>query len=483
MGSCRSLVLLTTLRHQQQKVGVILREIMAVNELFWDDLLLYLEEGRVVPIIGQELLTIPVGSESRNAYCLLGQRFMSDLQVTPVAGRLDFQLNQVVSENLNLMIDDRNQIYTRTKRAFDALKLPVPEPLRLLARIPAFRLFIPTTIDPWMKLALDEIRFGGQSKTELVAYNPKDATDVKVEQLRSGKPIVYQLYGRICGTPGTYAVTDEDTLEFFHHLLVQPPKLLCDELKDNHLLFIGNAFPDWLARFFIRTAREGRLSAMRDRVEFIVQTEVSANDPLNYFFRSFSRQTKFYAASPVEFVKELVARWEERHPPAKIPAPVTMIPFAPGKARAPQVFISYARDDIDAVRNLHQALEREGIDVWMDERELAGGEDWQQILKNMINACIVFLPVVSYITESRDSGQFRVEWSQAVDRLPSFVGSGREFIVPVMIDSVDFYQAKVPEGFKRTHVVLAPAGVPPPTLAPKIKDILRRAAGPEAAKP
>ena len=442
------------------------------SEFFWDDLLLYLEERRVVPVIGQDVLTVTVEGQTRDAYSLLGQKLMDGLKIQHDVNAGDCRLNQVVSDNLGLM-DDRNQIYSNTKRAFDALKLPVPEALRLLARITAFRLFITTSFDPWMKQALDEERFGGRPKTEVVAYNPRDAADLRLDQLRSGNPVVYQLFGRICGTPGTYAVTEEDLLEFFHHLQAQPPRVLCDELKDSHLLFIGNAFPDWLARFFIRTARENRLSAFRERVEFVVEDERHADNPFTQFFRRFSRQTKFYSAPPAQFVRDLAARWAQSHPDdqgvggAPAPAPVTGIP--PEQC----IFISYAREDGEAARRLRQAMEQAGLNTWMDETNLAGGEDWKLTLKSIINRCAVFVPVISKNTEARHEGQFREEWDWAVQRIGRFAGSGRDFIMPVTVDPVNFYAARVPEAFQKAHAVAASGGEPPPNWLQKLSEMMR----------
>ena len=57
-----------------------------------------------------------------------------------------------------------------------------------------------------------------------------------------------------------YVITEEDTLEFFTSMQAESkrPNVLLDELKSSHLLLIGNTFPDWLTRFFIRIAKSGR---------------------------------------------------------------------------------------------------------------------------------------------------------------------------------------------------------------------------------
>jgi hypothetical protein len=41
------------------------------------------------------------------------------------------------------------------------------------------------------------------------------------------------------------------------------------------------------------------------------------------------------------------------------------------------VFISYAREDIEAARRLDEELRSEGLNVWFDERSLLLGQEWK----------------------------------------------------------------------------------------------------------
>src|SRR6516164_8581342 len=128
---------------------------MNLDELFWDDLLLYLEQRQVIPIIGQDLLTVEIDGRSVNAYRLVAERLAADLKVSPELLRPDFTLSQVIAAHPRFR-EKRSLIYSQTKATFDRLPVSIPEPLRLLARIPAFRIFVTTTFDPWMERALVE---------------------------------------------------------------------------------------------------------------------------------------------------------------------------------------------------------------------------------------------------------------------------------------------------------------------------------------
>jgi hypothetical protein len=124
------------------------------DNLFWDDLLLYLEQGQVIPIIGQDLLAVQIEGRSVNAYRLMAERLAQDLRISTELLPQDFTLSQVIAAYPRFR-EKRSLIYSQTKATFDRLPVVVPESLRLLARIPAFRIFVTTTlplIHGWRRL-------------------------------------------------------------------------------------------------------------------------------------------------------------------------------------------------------------------------------------------------------------------------------------------------------------------------------------------
>src|SRR5690349_21584067 len=110
------------------------------------------------------------------------------------------------------------------------------------------------------------------------------------------------------------------------------------------------------------------------------------------------------------------------------------------------VFLSYASQDAEAVRLICTALRAAGIEVWLDQSELRGGDAWDRSIREQIRNCRLFIPVVSANTERRDEGYFRREWALAVDRTRDITHK-RAFLVPVVIDGTSADQASVPEKF------------------------------------
>src|ERR1041384_4615208 len=81
------------------------------------------------------------------------------------------------------------------------------------------------------------------------------------------------------------------------------------------------------------------------------------------------------------------------------------------------VFLSYAREDTDAARRIADALRGFGVEVWFDQNELRGGDQWDQKIRKQIRECALFLPVISVNTQARPEGYFRREWKLAVERM------------------------------------------------------------------
>ena len=135
------------------------------------------------------------------------------------------------------------------------------------------------------------------------------------------------------------------------------------------------------------------------------------------------------------------------------------------------VFLSYAREDADAARRIADALRGFGVEVWFDQSELRGGDQWDAKIRGQIKACALFLPVISSTTQSRDEAYFRLEWKLADDR-SHLMAPGKPFIVPVVIDQTPDTGAAVPDSFSRAQWTRLAQGVPTPQFVEQVKRLL-----------
>jgi hypothetical protein len=355
--------------------------------------------------------------------------------------------------------------------------LPVPEPLLQLADIRPLQLFVTTTFDSFMTRALNQKRFGGNTRTGVFAHSPSEVQDLPGDLKSLDFPVVYHLLGKISSTPA-YAVTQEDTVEFFYSLQsgTRQPPLLFDELNRQSLLILGSRFSGWLARFFMRMSKRQRLS-VGGKSDYIVDAEVSSDGNQVLFLKNFSKATKVYRSGGViEFVSELHRRWMERHPDSSIQARDSLSGVRTATEVEPgAVFLSYASGDSEAVEKLKAALEAAGVDVFFDREQLQPGNDWEAKLRRNIHQCSLFLPVISRQTLTPDRRFFRVEWNLALEEAQKASFSDEEaFLLPVVIDDTRIDDPAIPTKFRATQWKSVPSGQPTPDFITRVQQLYRK---------
>jgi hypothetical protein len=443
-----------------------------LDEDAWEDLLNFIEERRVIPIIGPELLKVDTDTGPRLLYDWVAEKLAAKLGVDTAQLPQPYTLNDVVCWFLASR-GRREEAYTRLRSLFRDANFAPPLALRQLAQITDFDLFVTTTFDPLLEQAVNLERFHGAQSAEVIAYAPNRVADLPVEREKLQRPVIYHLLGRLSASP-TYVISDEDTLEFVcalqsDHLL---PEKLFHELEHNHLLFIGSSFTNWLARLFLRMAKRHRLSDPRDVGEVLADNHSVNDGRLMSFLQQVSVRTRVYSGG-AKFVDELHRRWTTRHRTGDVIALGAAQRFLPPERDMPEnaVFISYAREDLAAVQKLRAGLEAAGVRTWFDLERLEGGDDYDRKIERNIARCSYFIPVVSAATERRLEGYFRREWSYAIDRSRN-IAEGALFIMPVAIDDTSAAAAHVPDRFKALHMTRLPDGEVSPEFARRLHELL-----------
>jgi hypothetical protein len=396
---------------------------------FWQPLLRGLRQRKVVPIIGQDLLTVPGLNGDVLYHSHLAERLAAQLGVSPDGLSPTGAINEVVLRYLESeeRPHDLEPVYGSL---FDLIAAdtdsPIPEPLQKLAAIDSFRLFVTTTFDPLLARALRQAR-------------PHEPPPVVIAFTTRGKPldlpeptaatVVYQLLGGHESEGQDFAVTEEDLLEFLHVLHRRPPERLFQTLENSHLLLVGSSFSDWLARFFIRlTTRDDRPSRS-NRLDFIADPGLQSDPRLRLFLKHFCRYARTYSGTLQQFVEEL---YERAAPGILEPAPPEPQPESRRRQRT-GIFLSYAREDLATARAIRRALEQLQVAVWMDETKLEPGTRFGEAIERAIERSLLFIPLVSAATLAAGPRFFKQEWRHALEYETNFL-SHEQFIVPVVID-------------------------------------------------
>jgi len=456
------------------KLSVVPTPMTTLDDDAWDDLLSFIEERRVIPIVGPELLQVATDRGPRLLYDWLAEKLAVRLNVDVASLPQPYTLNDVVCWFLAAR-GRREEAYVRVRSILKDANFEPPQALRHLAAITDFDLFVSTTFDSLLEGAVNLQRFGGAPTTEVLSYSPNRVTDLPSERDRLQRPVVYHLFGRVSASP-TYVISDEDLLEFICALQSEhlAPEKLFHELEHNHLLFIGSNFTNWLARLFLRMAKRQRLSDPRDVGEVLADDHSSEDDRLMAFLQQVSVRTRIYMGAE-RFVDELYTRWQARRQPSASAAQVgATARFLPPAREMPDnaVFISYAREDLAAVQLIKAGLEAAGITTWFDFDRLEVGDDYDRKIQRNIARCSYFIPVVSATTQRRLEGYFRREWSYAIDRVRN-MADGALFILPVSIDATSAAEALVPDKFKALHFTHLPGGEVQVDFAQRLTDFMQ----------
>ena len=438
----------------------------------WDDLLNFIEERRVIPIIGPELLKVETETGPRLLYDWIAEKLAARLNVDTARLPRPYSLNDVVCWHHSTH-GRREDTYTRMRTILREANFAPPLALRQLAQITDLDLFVTTTFDSYLEQAINAERFQGAQSTEVIAYSPNRVADLPTEREQLQRPVVYHLLGRISASP-TYVISDEDTLEFVCALQSEhlTPEKLFHELEYSHLLLIGSNFSNWLVRLFLRMAKRRRLSDPRDVGEVLADDHSGSDVRLMAFLQQVSLRTRVYSGAE-EFVAELHARWMARHGKDNVVAIDAPRRFLPPEREMPDnaVFISYAREDLTAVNALKAALDHAGIKVWFDLERLESGDDYDRKIQKNIGRCAYFIPIISANTERRLEGYFRREWSYAIDRARN-IADGAVFILPVCVDDTNEGNAQVPDKFRAAHFTTLPGGEATPAFVERLRQLL-----------
>ena len=455
-----------------------------VNEALWKRLLAQIRDGLVVPVVGPRLLVESDGRTSLQA--AIAERLLSDhgLEVAPGSLPPFREINEAYTRLKDKVSpqDLYGDIHDLMQEAASAESAAAPLPIRQLAEIADFRLFVTLTPDDWLARCLRR-----RCAVNEIVHSPKWPAAESRDLIagwndHAGEAQLLYLFGKARSVP-TFAIHDEDMLEYAHNMVARATKVpasFLDELQERSLLLVGNNFPDWLCRFFLRLTNKSRLSEKGKR-EWMVE-QLAPQESLTCFLRSYSKETEVLSElSPVDFVAELHRRWMQGNGGEGGRATG---PEATPDPRGAIFFVSYSRiGDLPKAQALVEKLRALGAaesEVWFDRKSIEPGQDFRNRILDGIQGCRYFLPLLSQAANNREEAFVFTEWREANKRL---AGMNRSFVVPVVVDPAYeplLYTADPVREWRGIDFGFAPQGLPDDRLTERLRTLLREARRPAA---
>lgn len=439
----------------------------------WDELLeLIANDQRTAPIVGPELSTLPAQG---------GIRF-EQFAAQQIASRngIDGEMTSLSQLASVLRRQHRNEAHltrelTRLHRELlaNASASTLPEPLRLIADIRDFPLIVTTAPDGLLATA---IRIARERDAGPLVATLGGVTDLPRNWLQGPRPTLFHLFGRINAMPD-FALTEEDVLEFLHRLQGEAhrPGQLFDELRTRHLLVIGLGLPNWALRLFLRALHGARLSDDNGQTIFLAGDTIARDTSLTTFLRDTGRRVRIYEeGGAADFVRELHKRWHASQEEGwSTTADGKAIPAEPADMIPGAVYVSAARADRTAAERLAALLDEAGLDVWFDRNEVPGGHRYERRIRQYLQQCDLFIPLLSPATDAQAEAFFRREWHWAIERHQMAPASER-FVQPVWVGE-NAAPATAPAPFDGFPLPAAPGGQPGPELVRQCVDAVREA--------
>lgn len=439
----------------------------------WDELLeLIAADQRAVPLVGPELSTLPAeGGLSFDRHAAQRIAAANGLEGT------DWTLARVATA---LRRQGRNSAHLTRELSLLHRQLlaglnssTVPEALRQIAEIRDFPLIVSTSPDGLLPTA---IRIARERDAGPLAYSLGNAADLPRNWFQGPKPTLFHLFGRINAVPD-FRLTEEDVLEFLHRLQgdAHRPEQLFDELRSRHLLLIGLKLPDWALRFFLRALHGTRLSEDNGQTIVIASETVSRDPALTAYLRETIRRVWIYEdGTAVDFVREMHRRWQSAQEEGwSTTADGHAVPAEPAEIIPGAVYVSAARADRAAAERLAAVLDEAGLDAWFDRNEAPSGPRYERRIRQHLQECDLFIPLLSSATEGQSDAFFRKEWDWAMERQESS-NTGARFVQPVWVgEGAPPASASAP--FAGFTVQGAPAGQPTADLLRECVEAVRQA--------
>lgn len=415
----------------------------------WDQLIDQICEGRVVPVIGPEILI-----EEGNLHQKMVEVIASQLGVTSRPtnfSQLKFDstfMTRCMQMFKGMPADKATDvIYTLADRVYRAGHYQPSSLLRRILAIPQLPFVVTTTFTPIVEETMRQVRPGAEVRTLVFDNDPSTIKAKGVGDIQGygdlKQPTVYHMYGccQAKSKPHSMVLTDTDMLNFCLSWIDanKRPSTLSSLLSNSYLLVLGCNYSDWLFRFIWYSIKGDEL-----KNGSLVNLH-NPQDLVDYFTRMGVFIPQNNTADVVAKIETLLAQREQKGGNDEL--------FAHPR-NGMDVFISYSRSDKKIADRLYHYLRAEGLSVWYDRSNLLAGNDFMQEINRSVRSARVFVPIISHniVSEKMEAHVYRKEWNCAID-CERGMGASRTFIFPIHEEGVDFYQADIPEEMQRHHSI------------------------------
>ena len=416
----------------------------------WDELLEFISDKNLTPVLGKEMYNYREYDVLKPLDNYLAQKILEKNNIA------DFKTDSLTKAFDYLKIKqkiDATDIIESLRPVVKGIDFEFPL-LNEFLTISDLNYFINTTVyNNLLENKISKIR-----NQEAISCNfsiQNQIVDFPVLD-KMDSPHIFNVFGSLLKTSDVVALSEEDLLEYtstFNTKMADATNIM-SALKNNHLLFLGCTFPDWMDRFAMRLLTNQPLHQWGSR-KIIVVNDPNDRRSEDYAFLKNYRGVVTYEGTVQEFVTELSSQWVKRNPEA---------------VKKKSVFLSYTREDEQAVINLKNGIEESGkIICWYDKHDLKPGDNWEKSIAVELREADLFIPLISKNSLEHEDGYVQTEW--VLGKNQSFFKEN--YLMPVVIDSGPLFSEQIAKHFDpKINVTKLLEGKPDSDFIGYIKKIL-----------
>jgi hypothetical protein len=239
------------------------------------------------------------------------------------------------------------------------------------------------------------------------------------------EPLLYHLFG-LAQEPRSLVLSENDVLDFLIAVVSERPPMpnsLIRVLKrrDQSFLFVGFGIKQLHLRVLLKVLVRA--------LELYRTGSAVATEPLRGLSEGDREQTILFYQRGMRIeiedaeIKAFLAELTRR-----LDAAGGVVTQAPSLGPRPRVFISYAREDGDLANRVCHVLQASNFDPWLDRESLAGGDLWDQRIRDQLEDTDYVLVLYTLALSMKKDSYVNKEIALARDRALAVRGN---FLIPL----------------------------------------------------
>ena len=307
-----------------------------------------------------------------------------------------------------------------------------------LAKLP-FSLCVSTTHDHFMENALsaapgkipqvDYYHFKSQKNNE----TESSTNSIDDEGISPNHPLLFRLNGDIQDGQ-SLVMTEIDLLDFLAAVIQSTPPLpsyITRRFSDPNtsFLFLGFDLYQWHLRILLHVlnACDHKQRSLALENSFSLPETISKKTQV--FFNDHYK-LQFCGLELEKFTNELSQRYADQYGGTQAAA-------VPLPENSPTVFLCHCSDDSDRVAILADDLRHKGIDTWLDRHQIRGGDNWDNLIINVLEKQVDYVLVLQTPQMmARSESYYYMEIDRALERQKK-QADGISFVIPCHLQNSD----------------------------------------------